>query len=127
MDYMSSENLTQSFLIWLLAHKYKDSYINTKKTTKDIEHQSNTIFSTNDHLVLQISTMAHIFHLLYCAVILLVGSLFEDLPLLLLLLLCLLLLFRLLWELGHNTCHYFVFEEDCEESQDKSEDPEDKG
>ena len=78
-------------------------------------------------LVRQISTMAHIFHLLYCAVILLVGSLFEDLPLPLLLLLRLLLLFRLLWELGHNTCHYFVFEEDCEESQDKSEDSDDKG
>ena len=69
--------------------------------------------------------MAHIHHLLYCAVILLVGSLFEDL--LLLLLLRLLLLFRLLWELGHNTFHYFVFEEDCEESQDKGEDSDDKG
>ena len=68
--------------------------------------------------------MAHIHHLLYCAVILLVGSLFEDLPLLLL---RLLLLFRLLWELGHNTCHYFVFEEDCEESQNKGEDSDDKG
>ena len=125
MDYMSSENLTQSFLIWLLAHKYKDSYTNTKKTTKDREHQSNTIFSTNDHLFLQISTMAHIHHLLYCAVILLVWSLFEDLPLLLLL--RLLLLFGLLWELGHSTFHYFVFEEDFEESQNKGEDFDDKG
>ena len=70
---------------------------------------------------LQISTKAHFHRLLYCAVILLVGSLFDDL------LLLLLLLFGLLWELGHNTFHYFVFEEDCEESQNKGEDFDDKG
>ena len=38
-----------------------------------------------------------------------------------------LLLFGLHWELGHNTFHYFVFVEDCEESQDKGEDFDDKG
>ena len=38
-------------LVSLSAHKYQDSYTNTKQATKYIEHQINAIFSTNYHFV----------------------------------------------------------------------------